>query len=67
MPVHIYGQPCEMDKIKKLQSKNIYIVEDAAEALGATYKMQKSAYMVIAHALVYANKTITTGRWNGCF
>ena len=63
MPVHIYGQPCEMDKIKKIaKSKNIYIVEDAAEALGATYKNAKIGLHGDCSCFsFYANKTITTG------
>jgi len=63
MPVHIYGQPCEMDEIKKIaKSKNIYIVEDAAEALGATYKNAKIGLHGDCSCFsFYANKTITTG------
>ncbi|MCS7151446.1 MAG: DegT/DnrJ/EryC1/StrS family aminotransferase [Endomicrobia bacterium] len=36
LPVHLYGQPCEMDSIKTLCEKNnIKIIEDAAQAHGA--------------------------------
>lgn len=39
MPVHIYGLPCNMDAIRKIAKKhNLYIVEDFAQAQGATYK-----------------------------
>ena len=42
MPVHLYGQPCEMDEIMKIAKKhNIYVIEDAAQALGAEYKTDK--------------------------
>ncbi len=38
IPVHIYGQPAEMDKIKDVAKKhNLYVVEDAAQAHGAIY------------------------------
>ncbi|HQP58486.1 MAG TPA: aminotransferase class I/II-fold pyridoxal phosphate-dependent enzyme, partial [Petrotogaceae bacterium] len=39
IPVHIYGNPCDMDKIKEIADKhNLKIIEDATESLGATYK-----------------------------
>src|SRR3989344_2821283 len=42
MPVHLYGHPCEMDKIKEISEKhNIPIIEDCAQAHGAEYKGKK--------------------------
>src|SRR4030042_730686 len=39
MPVHVYGHPCDMDPITDIARRHrIYVVEDAAEAHGATYK-----------------------------
>ena len=38
IPVHIYGQICEMDEIVKLAKRNnIFIIEDFAQAQGASY------------------------------
>lgn len=38
MPVHLYGQPCDMDRIVEIARKrNLFIVEDCAQAHGATY------------------------------
>ena len=39
MPVHLMGKPAEMDTINAIARKHkLYVIEDAAEAHGATYK-----------------------------
>jgi len=43
LPVHLFGQMAEMDKISKLANDHkLFIVEDAAQAMGAEYKRKKA-------------------------
>lgn len=42
MPVHLYGQACDMDSVMDIARRNnLYIIEDCAQAHGATYKGKK--------------------------
>ncbi|MEK6809223.1 MAG: DegT/DnrJ/EryC1/StrS family aminotransferase [Nanoarchaeota archaeon] len=42
LPVHLYGQVCEMDKILEIASKhNLFVIEDAAQAIDSEYKDRK--------------------------
>lgn len=63
MPVHIFGNPCNMKEIERIAKKyNLFIVEDAAEAHGATYGGKKvGSFSDIASFSFFANKNLTTG------
>lgn len=61
--VHLFGHPCDMDPILEFARKHkLLVVEDCAEAHGATYKGRKVGGMGdIGCFSFYANKIITTG------
>lgn len=63
MPVHIYGHPEDMKVIKEIASdRDLYIIEDAAEAHGAeAYGKKVGGTGDIGSFSFYANKIITTG------
>lgn len=42
MPVHLYGQPCDMDVIMDVAKRyNLHVIEDCCQAIGAEYKGKK--------------------------
>lgn len=63
MPVHLYGQPCDMYSIMQLALQhNLFVVEDCAEALGSFYNgVPVGCFGDVATFSFYGNKTITTG------
>ena len=43
IPVHLYGQSCNMDRILKVADKyNLKVIEDSAQAVGATFNGKKT-------------------------
>lgn len=66
--VHLYGQPCDMDRIMAIAKKHkLIIIEDCAEAHGASYngKMLGSFGDVSCFSF-FGNKVITTGEGGMC-
>ncbi|MDP4183180.1 MAG: aminotransferase class I/II-fold pyridoxal phosphate-dependent enzyme [Bacillota bacterium] len=63
LPVHLYGQPVDMDRIMEISRKyGLYVVEDAAESLGSIYKGKFTG--AIGHIGCFSfngNKLITAG------
>ena len=63
MPVHLAGRPCAMDKIMKIAKKHkLYVIEDAAQALGSEYKGKKIGQIGdLTCFSFYVTKNIITG------
>jgi len=63
IPVHLYGQPCEMSEIMKIAKEhNLVVIEDAAQAHGAEYKATKVGSIGdIGVFSFYSTKNIITG------
>jgi perosamine synthetase len=62
MPVHLYGQPAAMDMISEVAAaRNLLIVEDAAQAHGATVAGRGAGSFGIGCFSLYATKNISTG------
>lgn len=76
LPVHVFGQPCAMEKVIAIANRyNLIIIEDACEAFGAEYRFdpdrtidkdtlvwRKAGTMGEAGVFAfYPNKQITTG------
>jgi dTDP-4-amino-4,6-dideoxygalactose transaminase len=64
IPVHYAGQPCRMDEILAIaKQRNLHVIEDAAHALGASYRGKKvGAIGDCATFSFYPIKPITTGQ-----
>ena len=63
MPVHLYGQPADMDQICKIaEDHDLKVIEDAAQAHGAIYHGRKVGSIGdMACFSFYPTKNITTG------
>ena len=68
MPVHLYGLPCEMDRVLEVaEASNTPVVEDCAEAHGAAFDARPvGSFGMIGCFSFYGNKIITTGEGGMC-
>lgn len=63
MPVHMLGNPCDMDRILAVARKHkLFVIEDCCQAAGASYKGRKvGTYGDIGAFSLNVYKTITAG------
>lgn len=63
LPVHMLGNPCNLDAIMEIAKKhNLYVLEDCCQAVGASYKGKRvGTYGNIGAFSLNVFKTISTG------
>ncbi len=63
LPVHLYGYPARMDEINEFaRTKNLLVIEDAAQAHGAKYKGKYAGNLSLAGCFsFYATKNMHVG------
>lgn len=62
LPVHLYGQCCDMDAITEIAEKHkLLIIEDACQSHGATYKGKKAGSFGTGTFSFYPTKNMTCG------
>ena len=62
LPVHLYGYICDMDALQKIADKyNLVIIEDACQAVGATFRGRKAGSFGTGTFSLYATKNIMSG------
>lgn len=68
MPVHVFGNPCEVNKIEDLANKyNLRVIYDAAHAVGTTYNDNSVLeYGDISATSLHGTKLLNTAEGGGC-
>lgn len=68
MPVHVFGNPCDVDAIESIAKKhNLKVIYDGAHAIGSTYKGKSLLeYGDITATSLHATKLLNTAEGGGC-
>lgn len=68
MPVHVFGNPCDVVAIEKIARKHdLKVIYDAAHAIGSTYKGKSLLeYGDISATSLHATKLLNTAEGGGC-
>ena len=62
MPVHLFGQPCDMDALTEIaRAHNLILIEDACQAHGASFRSKRVGSFSTGGFSFYATKNMTTG------
>jgi dTDP-4-amino-4,6-dideoxygalactose transaminase len=68
MPVHVFGNPCNIEAIEKIADKHgLKVIYDAAHAIGSTYNGKSVLeYGDISATSLHATKLLNTAEGGGC-
>ena len=67
VPMHTYGHPCKIDKIKQICDEHyIFLIEDAAESVGSLYKNRHTGTFGKLGAMSFNGNKIITAGGGGC-
>ena len=67
LPMHSYGHPCKIDEIKEICDEYcIFLIEDAAESFGSTYKGKHLGTIGKLGAISFNGNKIITAGGGGC-
>ena len=68
MPVHVFGNPCDIDGIKEIADRyNLKVIYDAAHAIGSEYGGKSIlSYGDISALSTHATKLLNSGEGGGC-
>lgn len=67
IPMHTFGHPCKIDEIRKICDKHhIFLIEDAAESLGSTYRGNHTGSFGQVGCISFNGNKIITAGGGGC-